>query len=180
MKKIGISLLLILITIVVISPTFAGINARGMSLSDKAIDSNINIEAEAIEEKTVPLEKLSEFKLESSKSSYSKTKSILDFVDEPFGMWSVHADSLAKDESGSPYEIDSIYVKGSLYIEESNGDITYKGGKSIREYDSAEAKMSYLSGIDLNVSFATSYHEYKHSGYETIIHRQTDDTARIN
>jgi len=174
MKKIRVSVLLIIMTLVVVSPTFAGTNARRMSLREKAIDPDISIEAEAIEENTVPLKKSNDFILRSSKSSYSKVRSTVKLVSLAGNQWAVNAKSMARDESGLPYEIDSIYVKGSLYTKDDNGNIEYKIGESQRESNSADVMAEKMCGIESNMYYAYGYHKYMHSGYETIIHRNKD------
>lgn len=80
---------------------------------------------------------------------------------------------MARDQNNKPYNIDEIYVKGSIYYEE-DGYYVYKIGDSKTEYNSSDVMVEKMSGIDRRKMMAQGSHRYEHSGYKTITHTTSD------
>ncbi|MGV8147149.1 MAG: hypothetical protein ACLKAK_09600 [Alkaliphilus sp.] len=126
-----------------------------------------------MEERAQPLQKESIFKkifTLNSTPKYSLASSTVRLIDLGFNQWAVNAKSMARDQHGMPFNIDDIYVKGSIYTEDSSGKITYKTGEYAREFNSSDVMVEKASGIDRNVVFAQGNHVYKHEGYVAIEH----------
>ncbi|MDF2878783.1 MAG: hypothetical protein K0S30_1879 [Clostridia bacterium] len=174
MKKL--SSLIIVGTILLSS---IGTFANTMTLSEKALDPDISINAEATVTDTVSVYKANIFDqflgfFNASSSKYSKAKSSVELIKLPVSQWAVNAKSMARDQNGLPIEIDSIHVKGSLYTKDSNGEYIYKVGNSKTESHSSDVMVEKASGSDSSVSMAKGYHRFEHSGFEMIEHSNYD------
>lgn len=112
-----------------------------------------------------------------STSKYSTARSTVDLITIWGNQWAVNAKSMARDQNNKPYNIDKIYVKGSLYYLE-DGYYVYKIGDSKTEYKSSDTMIEKLSGIDRRKMIAQGSHTYEHNGYKTITDKTTDTNPK--
>jgi hypothetical protein len=150
-----------------------------MTLSEKAKDPEVSIEAEAIKEDVISVNKpgLFDMYLNNSRDSSSKfatAKSTVELVKLAGNQWAVRAKSMARDQDGDMFEIDSIYVKGSLYYKDDDGNWEYKIGDQKTEEHSSDTMVEKVCGIDRRISLAKGNHTYKHAGIKTIKHTTKD------
>ncbi|AKL95830.1 hypothetical protein CACET_c23840 [Clostridium aceticum] len=174
MKKLFVFLLVVLFSFSTIVSF-----ANTMTTAEKALDPDISVDAEATVIEVAPLREFNIFErflafFSSSTSTYSKAKSSVQLIKLSGNQWAVNAKSMARDQNGLPFEIDSIHVKGSLYYKDDKGDYIYKVGNSKTESNSADVMVEKVSGIDNRISMAKGYHRFEHSGYKTITQENYD------
>lgn len=118
-----------------------------MTLSEKAKDPEVSIEAEAIKEDVIAVNKpgLFDMYLNNSRASSSKfatAKSTVELVKLPGNQWAVRAKSMARDQKTEEHSSDTMVEK--------------------------------VCGIDRRISLAKGNHTYKHAGIKTIKHTTKD------
>lgn len=171
--------LFVLLLVGVLSFSSIDCFADTMTVYEKALDPDISVDAEATISDAVPLCKPNIFQqysalFNANTPTYSKAKSSVELIKLPANQWAVNAISMARDQDGLPFEIDSIHVKGSLYYKDSNGEYIYKVGDSKTESNSSDVMVEKVSGIDSKISMAKGYHRFEHSGFKTIEHNNYD------